>query len=231
LLRRQLDQARETLSWRHDDARIDAWESTTRSILDAAFGKPNDKTAEFSNAGGIHYSYEGMPDSEYQERYRAGQLRRAALLQGYIDQLQILEPSAPVAAPGQYKLHPEVEKVSGRLFRDGHYKQAALEAYIRLINEVKVRSGLQEDGDPLMNRAFGFQNQVPQVRFNSLQTDPEKDEQKGLMFLYKGVVGLRNSDAHSNRLFDDPSRAFEYLALASLLMRLLEIAYYDRAAE
>jgi hypothetical protein len=35
---------------------------------------------------------------------------------------------------------------------------------------------------------------------------------------------LRNSKAHSNRLFNDPARGHEYLALASLLMRLLEIA-------
>jgi len=68
------------------------------------------------------------------------------------------------------------------------------------------------------------------IQFNSLQTESERDEQKGLMFLYKGIVGLRNSKAHSNRLFNDPSRAHEYLALASLLMRLLEIATVNRSA-
>jgi len=51
------------------------------------------------------------------------------------------------------------------------------------------------------------------IQFNSLQTDAERDEQKGLMFLYKGIVGLRNSKAHSNRLFNDPNRAHEYLGL------------------
>ena len=50
------------------------------------------------------------------------------------------------------------------------------------------------------------------------------------MFLYKGIVGLRNSKAHSNRLFNDPHRAHEYLALASLLMRLLEMAAVNRAS-
>ena len=32
---------------------------------------------------------------------------------------------------GEYSLHPEIERVSGALYHDGHYKQAALEAYIR----------------------------------------------------------------------------------------------------
>ena len=74
--------------------------------------------------------------------------------------------------------------------RDGHYKQAALEAYIRVIEEVKRRSGITDDGDSLMNRAFGSDKQTPVIRFNSLQSDAERDEQKGIMFLFKGIVGL-----------------------------------------
>lgn len=123
-----------------------------------------------------------------------------------------------------YGFHSEIERVSGALFRDGHYKQAALEAYIRVITAVRDRSALELDGDDLMGQAFGSQNRTPVIQFNALQTEAERDEQRGLMFLYKGLVGLRNSKAHSNTLFDDASRAHEYLALASLLMRLLEIA-------
>jgi uncharacterized protein (TIGR02391 family) len=125
---------------------------------------------------------------------------------------------------GEYSLHPEVERVSGALYRDGHYKQAALEAYIRVITEVKSRSGLLLDGDPLVNQAFGCDNRRPVLQFNDLSTDAARDEQKGLLFLYKGVVGLRNTKAHSNVVFDSPERGFEYLALASLLLRLLETA-------
>jgi uncharacterized protein (TIGR02391 family) len=137
-------------------------------------------------------------------------------------------PSGDRIRPAGYRFHPEIERVSGQLFRDGHHKQAALEAYIRVIDEVKAKSGLGLDGDPLMNQAFGCDKQTPVIQFNSLQSDAERDEQKGILFLFKGVVGLRNSKAHSNTLFNDPSRAHEYLALASLLMRLLEIATVNR---
>ena len=126
--------------------------------------------------------------------------------------------------PAAYRFHPEIERVSGQLFRDGHHKQAALEAYIRVIEEVRRKSGIDDDGDSLMNHAFGCDRQTPVIQFNSLQSNAERDEQKGVMFLFKGIVGLRNSKAHSNTLFNDPSRAHEYLALASLLLRLLEIA-------
>jgi uncharacterized protein (TIGR02391 family) len=126
--------------------------------------------------------------------------------------------------PELYRFHSEIERVSGKLYKDGHFKQAALEAYIRVIEEVKTKSGLRLDGDPLMNQAFGCDKQIPVIQFNTLQSEAERDEQKGIMFLFKGVVSLRNSKAHSNTLFNDPSRAHEYLALASLLLRLLEIA-------
>ena len=76
-----------------------------------------------------------------------------------------------------------------------------------------MKSGLGMDGDPLVNCAFGFENQAPVIQFNNLQSDAERDEQKGIMFLLKGIVGLRNSKAHSNRLFNDPRRTHEYLAI------------------
>ena len=49
-----------------------------------------------------------------------------------------------------------------------------------------------------MNRAFGCDKQTPVIQFNSLQSDAERDEQRGIIFLFKGIVGLRNSKAHSN---------------------------------
>jgi uncharacterized protein (TIGR02391 family) len=169
-----------------------------------------------------------MTGGEVQRNHRQRTQKRKAILESIIEQLEILAPPAAQVAPGQYRSHREIEKVSGQLFRDGHYKQAALEAYIRVIDEVKANSGLNLDGDPLMNQAFGCDNRTPVIQFNSLQTDAERDEQRGFMFLFKGIVGLRNSKAHSNRLFNDPNRAHEYLALASLLMLLLEIAAVNR---
>jgi uncharacterized protein (TIGR02391 family) len=151
--------------------------------------------------------------------------RKVALLNAYIEQLT--DDLSPAAAnvTGDYEFHPLIEAVSGQLLKDGHYKSAALEAYIRVIQEVKTRVGIPDlDGDRLMNRAFGCEGQTPILAFNSLQTESERDEQKGLMYLFKGIVGLRNAKAHDNRLFNSPQRAHEYLALASLLMRLLETA-------
>ena len=228
LIGRQLQHFDTVIRLRREDPEVDKWTNTTEQILRAAFGEPHGNDHEmlhkFKTAGAIYMFTTGTPDSYFEEVYREGMATKKAILESCLDQLQILAPPIARVAPGQYQFHPEIERVSGELFRDGHYKQAALEAYIRVIDDVKQRSGLALDGDNLMNQVFGCTNRTPVLRFNSLSTDAERDEQNGFMFVFKGIVGLRNSKAHSNRLFNDPMRAHEYLAMASVLMRLLEIA-------
>jgi len=115
-------------------------------------------------------------------------------------------------------------RTTGDLFRNGYYREAALNAFIRVIEQVKQMTGLPLDGDPLMNRAFGCDKQKPSIRLNSLSSEAAIDEQRGFMNLFKGIVGQRNLKAHTVKLFNDPFRGHEYLGLASLLMRVLETA-------
>jgi uncharacterized protein (TIGR02391 family) len=135
-----------------------------------------------------------------------------------------------VRPAGPYSYHPEIQRVSGQLFEEGNFRQAVLDAFIHLIHTVRAKTGLPYDGDDLMNRAFSPDGRTPPVRFNALQTQGEKDEQRGIWLLFKGIVGLRNFKAHMVATFDDPHRAHEYLALASLLMRLLDMATIDPPA-
>jgi len=228
LIRRQIERLAEVIKLPFNHAGVDAWESTTENILNAVYGLPDGElhrnTHELKIADSGEPMYINMSDAAIQRHFILRQLKRKALLEAYLEQLQDLAPPAAATASDQYRFHSEIERVGGLMYRDGHYKAAALEAYIRVIEEVKRRSGIADDGDSLMNRAFGCDKQTPVIQFNTLQTDAERDEQRGLMFLFKGIVGLRNSKAHSNTLFNDPHRAHEYLALASLLLRLLEIA-------
>ena len=232
LLKRQAERADQIASLRFDDPQTEVWLNSTLNILNQTFGRPSGEihknTQDFSYAQSGVSLHVNMTDGEIQADHQGKTKLRKALLLGFVEQLQDLAPPSATTAPDQYVFHPEIERVSGSLYRDGHYKQAALEAYIRVIDEVKVVSGLSDDGDTLMNKAFGADKQTPVIQFNSLSTEAERDEQRGVMYLFKGIVGLRNSKAHSNRIFNDPSRAHEYLALASLLLRLLEIAQVNR---
>jgi uncharacterized protein (TIGR02391 family) len=232
LLKRQAERGEQIATLRFDDPQVEVWHNSTINLLNQTFGQPNGEmhhnTHDFEYASSGVPLYVDMGDGEIQADHEGKTKLRNALLLGFVEQLQDLAPPSVATAPDQYNFHSEIERVSGELYRDGHYKQAALEAYIRVIDQVKAVSGLSEDGDSLMNKAFGADKQAPVIQFNTLSTGAEFDEQRGIMYLFKGIVGLRNSKAHSNRLFNDPSRAHEYLAFSSLLLRLLEIAQVNR---
>jgi len=226
LLKNQLHRLNEIMKCQFDDPRVDAWNQATTEILNTVYGTfagMHHKTKEVVFAQGLGSRHVNMPRENEQKWHEGRQQKQRALLEAYIEEFEVMFGAAGVVRSG-CQLHPEIERVSASLFGDGHYKQAALEAYISVIAAVKRASGLPEDGDKLMGKAFSFDTQKPVLKFNSLETEPERDEQRGIMYLFKGLVGLRNSKAHSNRLFNDPVRAHDYLALASLLMRLLEIS-------
>ncbi|MPT23218.1 MAG: TIGR02391 family protein, partial [Starkeya sp.] len=119
-------------------------------------------------------------------------------------------------------LHPEVARAASKLFHDGHYSNA-VEAAVKALNGlVRLRSGLEQDGVTLMERAFSVKS--PILRFNDLLDQSDMDEQKGFMQLFSGAVtGLRNPRAHGF-IQDDPERALEFIAFVSLLAKLLDEA-------
>ncbi len=123
-------------------------------------------------------------------------------------------------AYNELALHPEIERAASALYRDGHYSNA-VEASVKALNGlVRLRSDLEFDGTTLMERAFSVSN--PILRFNDLQSQSDKDEQKGFMQLFSGAVsGLRNPRAHGF-IKDDPERAIEFIAFVSLLGKLLD---------
>lgn len=119
-------------------------------------------------------------------------------------------------------LHPEIARAASSLYSDGHYANA-VEASVKALNGlVRLRSGLEHDGTTLMERAFNPSS--PALKFNGLQDQSDKDEQKGFMQLFSGAVsGLRNPRAHGF-IKDDPERALEFIAFVSLLAKLLDEA-------
>jgi uncharacterized protein (TIGR02391 family) len=117
-------------------------------------------------------------------------------------------------------LHPEIERASGKLYRDGHYANA-IEDAVKVLNDlVRMRSGQSLDGIPLMQTVFSPNK--PVLKFNDLADASDQDEQKGFMMMFAGAVaGLRNPRAHK-LIKDDPERALEFIAFVSLLAKLLD---------
>ena len=120
-------------------------------------------------------------------------------------------------------VHPELPKKVQLLFDDGHYAEATFEAF-KYVDKIVQKLSLSKDtGVKLMMSAFSEDN--PKLRLNDLLTSTDIDEQKGYRFLFSGaVMAIRNPRGHEVDVNDDPDTCLDHLALASLLLRRLELS-------
>lgn len=146
-------------------------------------------------------------------------------------------PNTRTKAFAEYSLHSRIKAVAIDQFEDGHFKEAIQNALVEVIDQVKQVAGFPQnsrghelDGDDLMNHVFGCDGgKTPIIKLNALRTSLDRAEQRGIMHLFKGVVGIRDRKAHLNFVQNDPLKTIEYLSLASLLLRLIEVPDTPRA--
>lgn len=204
------------------------WKNTTLKILRECFDE--DYCRMFKRVQPLQVT---MSKEHQYQLYLQALDKRKQLLEGFIaEHSEYLDTALDIGKKttfADYDFHPVIKETSQRLFEDGHYAESILKAYIRVISEVKTImmekvETVDRSADSMMNKAFGCDNQDPPIKFNSLSSDEERDEQRGIMYLFKGIVGIRNRKAHEAVTLNNPMRAIEYLALASLLMRLLDLS-------
>jgi len=118
-------------------------------------------------------------------------------------------------------IHPEISKVSLKLFDDGHYSQATFETFKYIDKKVAKLSGkLKKTGVSLMLDVFQEKN--PSIQLTNLSTSSEIDEQKGFSFLFAGSTSaIRNPRGHEVGNLDTVDQCLDHLSLASFLLRRL----------
>ncbi len=132
-----------------------------------------------------------------------------------------IEDAKPVHPFDERNVHPDIVKVSKKLFDDGHYPQATLEAFKFLDKQVATISGLNDSGFKLMMAAFEETN--PRIKLTALSNVSEVDEQKGFRYMFAGSApAIRNPRSHEVNLPDPIWMCLDHLALASVLLRRLE---------
>lgn len=113
------------------------------------------------------------------------------------------------------------------LVEDENFFHAVLEATKSIAKKVREKSGLGCDGAQLVDEAFGMGSGLPRLAFNSLRTETEQSEHKGLTTLMKGVFGaFRNPTAHAPKVEYRVTEqdALDILSVASLIHRRLDLA-------
>jgi uncharacterized protein (TIGR02391 family) len=121
--------------------------------------------------------------------------------------------------------HPEVFKYCRAELLEENYFHAVLEAVKGIAERIRQISGLSTDGAELVNQVFSIK--TPILAFNSLQTETETSEQKGIANLLVGLFGaIRNPTAHAPKvMWAMPEQdAIDVFALLSFIHRKLDNA-------
>lgn len=121
-------------------------------------------------------------------------------------------------------IHPRIIKSSKELFENGHYANAAEDAFIEINDRVKkLHKKLQPnstenlDGVDLMNKMFS--EKAPIMEICERETATGKNIHNGTRFMLAGAISaLRNPKAHSNDEELSPEEAMRRLMFASMLM-------------
>jgi uncharacterized protein (TIGR02391 family) len=84
-------------------------------------------------------------------------------------------------------------------YEAGNYSDAILDSIRYLSELIRNKSGLESDGNTLIGAAFGGAS--PIVKVNSLHTESERDEQRGIEQLLRGIyTAIRNPRSHEKRV-------------------------------
>jgi uncharacterized protein (TIGR02391 family) len=83
-------------------------------------------------------------------------------------------------------------------YESGNYSAAVLDGVHYLGELIRNKSGLDSDGNTLIGSALGGSN--PIIKVNSLHTESERDEQRGVEQLLRGIyTAIRNPRSHEKR--------------------------------
>lgn len=95
----------------------------------------------------------------------------------------------------QTQIRPDLWEAISKTYSAQNYSHAIVDAMHHVTNLLREKSGLDGDGIPLISQVFG--GDTPRLRVNKLQTQTERDIQKGIEHIFRGLYSaIRNPRTH-----------------------------------
>ncbi|MBY0123613.1 TIGR02391 family protein [Bacillus sp. S/N-304-OC-R1] len=92
-------------------------------------------------------------------------------------------------------IEQELWEIIEKNYENENYSGAILDAMHLLADTIRNKTGLEGDGSSLIGQAFGGEN--PKIQLNKLQTESEKNIQKGMQDILRGLyTAIRNPRSH-----------------------------------
>lgn len=120
----------------------------------------------------------------------------------------------------QNEVDIELWEIIKKNYDSENYAGAILDSIFKLTDTIRNKTGLEGDGSGLIGQAFGGDN--PRIKLNKLQTDSEKDIQKGIQEILRGIyTAIRNPRSH-DVIRDTKSDADAIIIFIDYLLALIE---------
>jgi uncharacterized protein (TIGR02391 family) len=154
-------------------------------------------------------------------------------LSGFNDHLELrfeVRSRAEITPPKHYEvssLHPVVAEIARERLPVGKGNDAVFRAFEAIETRIQSLTKQTEIGDKLMTAVFRNKPDASllDIADSALEPHRQEFERNGYRFIFMGVAsGIRNTHAHGSRPEISPAETFELLALASHLMRRLDLA-------
>jgi uncharacterized protein (TIGR02391 family) len=221
LLETQLSKIND-MSQSKDYAAYKAWHKQTELLIKKIQGDDSDEAKEFGRLYG-RSSVISRDTSENDRRHAEAYLRDLksahSLLTGLIEFIRTTndeEPeTAPVSAGTLEALHETVNTKCSGLYLSGNYAEA-VEKGFKIVRDKLRDLTTYETGSEAFGKGHLYIN-------GATADNVDFDFQQASKFLTMAIDQFRNEKSHtSDGKIEDPIRAYEYLALSSLAMHLLE---------
>lgn len=199
-----------------------SWHTQTELLLRDILGEKAGEVRDFHLLSGEHGAVVSTnPDINAKRRtesYFRNLNKCRSLLVGILEFLKSKKLSnieKPISAQVLGSLHKNVKQKCSKLYTDGHYPEA-VEKGFKVVRDRLRELTEYETG----SEAFGKSGLY--IKGASAE-NVDKDFQNAVKFLTMAIDQFRNEKSHtSDGNINDPVRAYEYLTLSSLAMRLLD---------
>ena len=120
----------------------------------------------------------------------------------------------------QNEVDIELWEIIKKNYVSENFAGAILDSIFKLTDTIRNKTGLEGDGSGLIGQAFGGDN--PRIKLNKLQTDSEKDIQKGVQEILRGIyTAIRNPRSH-DAIRDAKSDADAIIIFISYLLGIID---------
>jgi uncharacterized protein (TIGR02391 family) len=122
----------------------------------------------------------------------------------------------------QTEIKPALWEAIAKQYESKIYSHAILEAIHYMSNVIRDRANIDGDGASLIGQALGGDN--PLLRINKFQTETEKNEQKGIEQILRGIYqGIRNPRSH-NQITDTQDIADAVILFINYILNFISLA-------